>query len=169
MWETALLRIPPPLLAVDLPGARCAARIGAFPLHSSKPSTTPPSAQAPKGTVAFFHGCSHGGYDHWYTQPACPECRGGSPLLLLLFSAVLSCWRVPMDTDTPNPPAPIAAVQACYALLLLRSCPVRCSLCGCPGLQACQAPPVTPNEAGTNATCEPRPAPCRAVLAAVAH
>ncbi|PRW51151.1 peroxisomal membrane 11A isoform A [Chlorella sorokiniana] len=32
--------------------------------------------QAPKGTVAFFHGCSHGGYDSWYSQAACPECRG---------------------------------------------------------------------------------------------
>lgn len=26
--------------------------------------------------VVFFHGCNHNGFDHWYPQEACEECRG---------------------------------------------------------------------------------------------
>ena len=32
--------------------------------------------QSPVGLIFFFHGCVHNAYDHWYSQPACPECRG---------------------------------------------------------------------------------------------
>jgi hypothetical protein len=32
--------------------------------------------QSPVGLLFFFHGCKHYAYDHWYPQPACPECRG---------------------------------------------------------------------------------------------
>lgn len=30
----------------------------------------------PKGTVVFFHGCVHSGYNYWPRSQACPECLG---------------------------------------------------------------------------------------------
>ncbi|PSC73083.1 hypothetical protein C2E20_3669 [Micractinium conductrix] len=32
--------------------------------------------QAAVGMYVFFHGCAHNGFDHWYSQPGCEECRG---------------------------------------------------------------------------------------------